>query len=105
MRDETYFAAHLPPRSAAGDWHSPGGMVFAVQTVGGGVLAFYSLTATVSLTPPPGQALAIGIPGYYTPAQPQTSTVTIRYVEQFAAYLPPGQARAQLLADASGIAG
>ena len=105
MRDETYFAAHLPPGSAAGDRHLPGGMVFAVQTVDGGVLAFYSLTAKVSLTPPPGQALAIGIPGYYTPAQPQTSTVTIRYVEQFAAYLPPGHARAQLLADASGIAG
>jgi hypothetical protein len=105
MRDEAYFAAHLPPGSAAGDRHSPGGMVFAVQTVGGGVLAFYSLTATISLTPPPGQALAIGIPGYYTPAQPQTPAVTVRYVEQFAAYLPPGHARAQLLADASGIAG
>jgi hypothetical protein len=105
MRDETYFAAHLPPGSAAGDRHLPSGMVFAVQTTGGGALAFYSLTAAVSLTPPPGQALEIGIPGYYTPARPQTSTVTIRYVEQFAAYLPPGHARAQLLADASGIAG
>ena len=105
MRDEAYFAAHLPPGSATGDRHLPGGMVFAMQTIGGGALAFYSLTATVSLTPPPGQALEIGIPGYYTPAQPQTSTVTIRYVEQFAAYLPPGHARAQLLADASGIAG
>jgi hypothetical protein len=105
MRDEAYFAAHLPPGSAAGDRHWPGGMVFAVQTVGGGALAFYSLTATVSLTPPPGQALAIGIPGYYTPAQPQTSAVTIRYVEQFAAYLPPGHAPVQLLADASGITG
>ena len=91
--------------SAAGDRHSPGGMVFAVQTIDGGALAFYSLTAAVTLTPPPGQALAIGIAGYYTPARPQTSTVTIRYVEQFAAYLPPGHARAQLLADASGIAG
>ena len=105
MRDEAYFAAHLQPGSAAGDRHSPGGMVFAVQTAGGGALVFCSLTATVSLTPPPGQALEIGIPGYYTPARPQTSTVTIRYVEQFAAYLPPGHARAQLLADASGIAG
>jgi len=105
MRDEAYFAAHLPPGSAAGDRHSPGGMDFAVQTTGGGALVFYSLSATVSLTPPPGQALEIGIPGYYTPARPQTSTVTIRYVEQFAAYLPPGHARAQLLADASGIAG
>jgi hypothetical protein len=105
MRDEAYFAAHLPPGSAAGDRHWPGGMVFAVQTVGGGVLAFYSLTATVTLTPPPGQGLAIGIPGYYTPAQPQTSPVTIGYVEQFAAWLPPGHAPVQLLADASGIAG
>ena len=105
MRDEAYFAAHLQPGSVAGDRHSPGGMVFAAQTIGGGALVFYSLTATVSLTPPPGQALEIGIPGYYTPARPQTSTVTIRYVEQFAAYLPPGHARAQLLADASGIAG
>jgi hypothetical protein len=105
LRDEAYFAAHLPPGSAAGDRHSPGGLVFAVQTVGGGVLAFYSVTAAVTLTPPPGQALAIGIPGYYTPAQPQTSPVTIGYIEQFAAYLPPGHARPQLLADASGIAG
>ena len=105
LRDEAYFAAHLPPGSAATDRHSPGGLVFAVETVGGGVLAFYSLTAAVTLTPPPGQALAIGIPGYYTPAQPQTSPVTIGYVEQFAAYLPPGQARPELLADASGIAG
>jgi hypothetical protein len=105
LRDEAYFAAHLPPGSAAGDRHAPGGMVFAMPTIGGGVLAFYSLTATVTLTPPPGQPLAIGIPGYYTPAQPQTSAVTIGYVEQFAAYLPPGHTPPQLLGDASGIAG
>jgi hypothetical protein len=105
MRDRAYFAAHLPAGSSVTDMHAPDGPVYALETVGGGVLAFYDLTAQLAIAAPPGQQVAIGIPGYYSASQPVTSA-DISYAGQFAAYLPPaGQGSPQLLADASGITG
>ena len=105
LRDLAYFAAHLPAGSSAADTHVPGGTVYALGTVGGGAVVFYDLTAQIAIAAPPGQQVAIGIPGYFSPGQP-VSSAAISYADQFAVYVPPaGQGSPQLLADASGITG
>jgi len=104
LRDEAYFGGKLPSGSTGTDKHSTSGRVFALKTAGGGVLAFYALTAQLTLAPPPGQTFQVSIPGFYSSSQTLTS-VTIGYAEQFATYIPPGQASPQILADASGITG
>lgn len=76
-----------------------------LETVGGGVLAFFGLTAQLKLAAPPGQTFSLAKPGFYMPDQPLTS-VSIGYTDQFAVYLPAGRDSApQVIADASGIAG
>ena len=104
LRDEAYFCGKLPAGSTDTDKHSASGRVFALKTVGGGVLAFYALTAQLTLAPPPGQTFQVSIPGFYSSSQTLTSA-TIGYAEQFATYIPPDQASPQILADASGITG
>jgi len=98
------FSWKLPAGSTDTDKHSAWGRVFALTTAGGGVLAFYALTAQLTLAPPPGQTFQVGIPGFYSSSQTLTSA-TIGYTEQFATYIPPDQASPQILADASGITG
>jgi hypothetical protein len=104
LRDEAYFSGKLPAGSTGTDKHSAPGRMFALKTAGGGVLAFYALTAQLTLAPPPGQTFQVSIPGFYSSSQTLTSAA-IGHAEQFAAYLPPGQASPQILADASGITG
>ena len=104
LRDEAYFSGKLPAGSTDTDKHSAWGRVFALKTVGGGVLVFYALTAQLTLAPPPGQTFQVSIPGFYSSSQTLTSA-TIGYAEQFATYIPPDQAGPQILADASGITG
>jgi hypothetical protein len=104
LRDEAYFGGKLPAGSTDTDKHSASGRVFALKTAGGGVLAFYALTAQLTLAPPPGQTFQVSIPGFYSSSQTLTSA-TIGYAEQFTTYIPPDQAAPQILADASGITG
>ena len=104
LRDEAYYSGKLSAGSTDTDKHSTSGRVFALETVGGGVLAFYALTAQLTLAPPAGQTFQVSIPGFYSDSQTLTSA-TIGYAEQFAAYIPPGQASPQILADASGMTG
>ena len=104
LRDEAYFSGKLPAGSTDTDKHSTSGRVFALKTAGGGVLAFYALTAQLTLAPPPGQTFQVSIPGFYSSSQTLTSA-TVEYAEQFATYIPPDQASPQILADASGITG
>jgi hypothetical protein len=104
LRDETYFSGKLPAGSTGTDKHSTSGRVFALKTADGGVLAFYALTAQLTLAPPTGQTFQVSIPGFYSSSQTLTSA-TLEYAEQFAAYIPPDQASPQILADASGITG
>ena len=104
LRDEAYFAGKLPTGSTDTDKHSSSGRIFALKTVGGGVLVFYALAAQLTLAPPPGQTFQVGIPGYYSSSQTLTSA-TVEYTEQFATYIPAGQESPQILADASGITG
>jgi len=102
LRDEAYFGGKLPAGSTDTDKHSESGRVFALKTVGGGVLVFYDLAAQLTLAPPPRQTFEVDIPGYYSSSQTLTSA-TVDYTEQFATYIPPDQASPQVLADASGI--
>jgi hypothetical protein len=104
LRDEAYFGGKLPFGSTDTDKHSASGRVFALKTVGGGVLAFYALTAQLTLAPPSGQTFEVTIPGFYSSGQSLTSA-TVGYAEQFATYIPPDQASPQIIADASGITG
>ncbi|HLK79191.1 MAG TPA: hypothetical protein VKU77_36795 [Streptosporangiaceae bacterium] len=104
QRDEAYFSGKLPAGSTDAGKHAAWGQVFALKTAGGGVLAFYALTAQLTLAPPPGQTFQVSIPGFYSSSQTLTSA-TIGYADQFATYIPPDQASPQILADASGITG
>jgi hypothetical protein len=104
LRDEAYFSGKLPAGSTDTGKHAASGRVFALKTAGGGVLAFYALRAQLTLAPPPGQTFQVAIPGFYSSSQTLTSA-TIGYAEQFATYIPAGQASPQILADASGITG
>ena len=89
LRDEAYFSGKLPAGSTDTDKHSASGRVFALKTVGGGVLAFYALTAQLTLAPPPGQTFQVGIPGFYSSSQALTSAA-VDYADQFAVFLPAG---------------
>jgi hypothetical protein len=79
--------------------------VYALRTVDGGALVFCDLSASLTLTAPPGRTLHLDIPGYYSPAIPVRSA-TVPYVDQVAMYEPPAGAAAppQLIAAASGTA-
>ena len=79
LRDEAYFSGKLPAGSTDTDKHSTSGRVFALKTAGGGVLAFYALTAQLTLAPPPGQTFQVSIPGFYSSSQTLTSaTIELR---------------------------
>ena len=106
LRDQAYFQSRLPAGSAVTDRHDTSGLVFALKTAGGGALVFYHLTARLSLTPPPGQTINLGIPGYYSSSQ-ALSSAAVDYADQFAVYLPADSAYAApaVIADASGITG
>jgi hypothetical protein len=105
LYDEGVTAKQLPAGSTISDTHSAGGPVSGLETVGGGVLSFFGLTAQLKLAAPPGQTFSLAKPGFYMPDQPLTSA-SIRYTDEFAVYLPAGQDSApQVVADASGIAG
>ena len=69
-----------------------------------GAMVFYHLTARLSLTPPPGQIIRLGIPDYFSSSQALTSAA-VDYADQFASYIPPGSAGPAIVADASGITG
>jgi hypothetical protein len=105
LYDESAAAGRLPGGSQISDTHSAQGKVFGLETVGGGVLAFFGLTAQLQISAPAGQVFNLDKPGFYQPDQPLTS-VSIGYVDEFAVYLPPGQDPVpQVVADASGTAG
>jgi hypothetical protein len=81
------------------------GPEFALLTSDGGALAFYTDAAEVTITPPPGSALRLTIPGFYSPSQ-ALAQARVSYLEQFAAYDPPaGGGAPRVVADYSGITG
>jgi hypothetical protein len=107
LSDEQYWrAGHLPPGSAVSVTHAASGNpVFALRTAGGGAVLFFDLTATMTVTAPPGGSIRITVPGYYSARQPVT-TAALGYVDQFAAYDPPqgSPAGPVVIASVSGIA-
>jgi hypothetical protein len=105
VRDKAFWRARLPATGTVTDRHlAAPGPVFGLRTVTGGALLFYSMTARLTLAPPPGETFRLNIPGYFSPGQALTSA-RIGYIDQFAAYDPPaGQGAARIAADASSIA-
>ncbi len=91
------------------DTHAPAagadGQEFALLTADGGALVFYTDAAEVTITPPPGSALHLTVPGFYSPGQ-ALSRAGVGYLEQFAAYDPPaGGGAPRVVADYCGITG
>ena len=82
------------------------GQEFALLTMDGGALVFYSDAAEVTVTPPAGSVLRLTVPGFYSASQDLTRAGLI-YLEQFAAYDPPVAAGGppQVVADYSAITG
>jgi hypothetical protein len=105
VRDKAFWRARLPATATVTDRHlTAPGPVFGLRTVSGGALLFYSMTAQLTLAPPPGETFRLNIPGYFSPSQALTSA-RIGYIDQFAAYDPPaGQGAVRIAADASSIA-
>jgi hypothetical protein len=105
LRDKAFWRSRLPATATVTDTHLPAsGPVFGLRTVNGGALLFYPMTARLTLAPPAGQTFRLAVPGYYSPSQTLT-IARIGYVEQFAAYDPPGgQGIPHIAADASSIA-
>jgi hypothetical protein len=69
----------------------PDGQEFALLTADGGALVFYTDMAEITITPPAGAQLQLTIPGFYSPGQ-ALAQAKVQYLEQFAAYDPPGAA-------------
>jgi hypothetical protein len=105
VRDRAFWQARLPASATVTDRHlAAPGPVFGLRTTSGGALLFYSMTARLTLAPPPGETFRLNIPGYYSTGQGLTSA-RIGYIDQFAAYDPPaGQGAPRIAADASSIA-
>ena len=107
QQDQAFWAARVPRGTGDTDRHTatPYG-VYALRTAAGGALVFYSLAATLTIVPPPGQPVTLKIPGYYSPAEPVTTAATVPYADQFAAWIGPrgSQAAVRVIAQNSGIA-
>lgn len=104
LQDQAFWWSRLPDGSTDTDTHQAGpGLVFGLRTRDGGALLFYSVTAQLTLAPPPSETFELEIPGYYSSNETLTSA-RVGYIEQFASYDPPqGQTNAHLVADASSI--
>lgn len=104
LHDVIFWRDHLPSGTVT-DTHVAGpGPAFGLRTAGGGAIFFYSLTARLELTPPPGVTLRVQIPGYYSSSQTLQSAA-VGYIEQFAAFDPPrGKGGPRIVADVSSIA-
>ena len=106
--DQQYWQAKVAGGKVT-DTHAPAtsadGQEFALSTVGGGALVFYTDAAQVTVTPPADSALHLSVPGLYSSAQALT-VARLSYLEQFAAYDPPASDGApRIIADYSGITG
>jgi hypothetical protein len=106
--DQKFWQAKLATATVT-DAHAaatgPDGQTFALRTVGGGALVFYTDSAELAITPPTGSSLRLTVPGLYSSAQPVTRA-GLSYLDQFAAYDPPADAGPPTVIGAySGITG
>jgi hypothetical protein len=107
QQDQAFWAVRVPRGTGDTDRHTATRYgVYALRTAAGGALVFYSLAATLTIVPPPGQPVTLKIPGYYSPAEPVTTAATVPYADQFAAWIGPrgSQAAVRVIAQNSGIA-
>lgn len=92
LSDTTFWARHMPRGSSVIDSHQvTTDQVYALRTSDGGVLAFYDLTASLTMGAPFAQPFAITVPGFFNGAR-QSTSFTLNYLDQFAVYEPSGPA-------------
>jgi hypothetical protein len=104
--DERFWHGKAPTLTIT-DSHAPAtaGQAFALLTTGGGALVFYTVAATLTITPPAGTTIHLTVPGVYSAAQSLHRAV-LDFRDQFAAYDPPaGGGTPRIIADYSGITG
>jgi hypothetical protein len=104
--DERFWKGEAPTLTIT-DSHAPAtaGQAFALLTTGGGALVFYTVAASVTITPPAGTTIHLTVPGLYSAAQSLHRAV-LDFRDQFAAYDPPaGGGTPRIIADYSGITG
>ena len=102
QQDRAYWEARVPRGTAVTDRHSPApDGAYALAARGGGAVVFYSLAASLAITPPAGEPVQLQIPGYYSAGTPVTRAA-VPYADQFAAWTGPGGTR--VIAQNSGIA-
>jgi hypothetical protein len=106
LADQRFWRSKLPGGQVA-DAHAPAagpsGQAFALRTADGGALVFYTDTARLTITPPPGSMLHLTIPGFFTPGQ-ALAQANVGYLDQFAAYDPPsGGGPPRIVADYAAI--
>ncbi|MGH3171564.1 MAG: hypothetical protein ACRDN0_37595, partial [Trebonia sp.] len=84
-----YWQRKLPKGTVTHVSQAPAdGAVYGLRTQGGGALLFYTDTAELTMTAPPGQVFHLAVPGFYDSGQSLASADLV-YLEQFAAYDPP----------------
>jgi hypothetical protein len=94
------------PAATVTDQHTvaTAGQVFGLAVAGGGALLFYTDAAELTLTPPQGEVMHLSVPGFYASSQALTGAAGLRYLEQFATYVPPrGGSGLRVVADYSAI--
>jgi len=103
LADKAFWHSHMPSGSTQIDSHqTTADQVFALRTANGGVLAFYDLTASLTLGVPDAQPFTITIPGFFN-GKEQARSFTVNYGDQFAVYEPPGTAASpEVVANFSG---
>jgi hypothetical protein len=90
LSDTTFWSKRMPQGSSVIDSHqTTKDQVYALRTSGGGVLAFYDLTASLTLGAPFAQPFSITIPGFFD-GKKQSTSFQLNYVDQFVVYEPAG---------------
>lgn len=86
LSDTTFWSKHMPQGSSVIDSHqTTTDQVYVLRTSGGGVLAFYDLTASLTMGAPFAQPFSITIPGFFD-GKKQSTSFTLKYLDQFVVY-------------------
>jgi hypothetical protein len=103
LHDEAFFQGLAPGQLLVQDTHTTTpDPVYALRTTDGGALAFYDLSATLTISTLYGQLFSLKYSGFISGTQ-QDANFEVGYREQFAVYEPAGPSAApQVVAENSG---
>jgi hypothetical protein len=106
LHDQAFWRGRLSATGTDSVRHATApGAVLGLRTADGGALLFYTVSAELTLAPPPGQTMRLTIAGFYSGEK--LTRASVGYLEQFASYDPPrsgaGGTGLRIVADYSGI--